>query len=79
MVLDQPRKCWVCKQEIELGKPVYYRLPDTRLARHHVCKPVPVRQTIQIAPTEEQARKLPRKRSVFAASKRRAGRLPSDN
>lgn len=78
MLLDQPRKCWVCKKEIVLGTQVYYRRPDTRLARHVCCSPIPVKQTITLAPTEEQARQIPRSRSIFTASCRRHGRLPLD-
>ena len=59
-VLDQPRKCWVCKNHIELGTSVFYRWPDTRLARHVTCKAVPVKHTIPLAPTEAEARRLPR-------------------
>lgn len=76
--LDQPRKCWVCKTEIKLGTPVCYRKPDTKFARHVSCPPIPVRHTINLAPTEEQARRMPRTRSPFTPSKRRYGRTPLD-
>lgn len=73
--LDQPRFCWVCKESICQGVLVVFRRPDTRLVRHSSCTPYPVKRKVLLAPTEEEARQIPRK----AWPKRRRGRLSSDS